>query len=402
MSGYPRCVRAWLLRQVAQRPITSLALSWLATRMVVVVEVIAFRENVIGDVRLYSLWSVLLSNGRFPVGDPFWQYPPGAGAVFVAARLIGPDPVSGFVLLALVTDAAILVMLIASCRARSGPWFGPWTWVIGGLAIGPVLLARFDLFPAALAVAAILLVRHPGASGVAAGLGALLKVWPILMIACVPRRHLPRALMAAVIVVGIGLLAAQAWAPGSASFLGEQGARGLQVESVGALPYLLAGAVGFEQDIVLRYGAFEVVMPGVELVGVSISVAGVALIASIGGLRLLGRLEATPAGDVAVALVLLSVATSRVLSPQYAVWIVAVAAAAACDVNSRLRRPTLLLLAMAAVTQVVYPWAYGSLLETAAYAVVLQVVRVSLLLVATAVTVVAVIAPTRDRQAALP
>jgi hypothetical protein len=366
--------------------------------VIVVVEVMAFRDNVIGDVRLYSLWSVLLSSGRFPEGDPFWQYPPGAGAVFLAARIIGPDPVSGFVLLALMADAAILVMLVAACRSRPGTWFGPWTWVIGGLAIGPVLLARFDLFPAALAVAAILLVRHPGASGAAAGVGALLKVWPILMIACIPRRQLPRALIAAVIVVGVGLVAAQAWASGSASFLGEQGARGLQVESVGALPYLLAGAVGFEQEIVLRFGAFEVVMPGVELVGISITVVGVALIASIGILRLLGRLEGAPAGDVALALVLVSIATSRVLSPQYAVWIIAVAAAATCDIGSRLRRPTLLLLAMAAVTQVVYPWAYGSLLEAQAYAVTLQLARVALLLVATAMTIAAVIVPAGDQR----
>lgn len=370
------------------------------TRLIVLLEVVVFRENVIGDVRLYSLWSVLLSNGRFPVGDPFWQYPPGAGVLFVAARLIGPDPVSGFVLLALVTDAAILVMLIIACRGRSGLWFGPWSWVIGGLAIGPVLLARFDLFPAALAVAAILLVRRPAASGAAAGIGALLKVWPILMIACMPRRHLPRALMAAIIVIGVGLLAAQAWASGSVSFLGEQGARGLQIESVGALPYLLAGAVGFEQEIVLRYGAFEVVMPGVDLVGVTITVVGIGLIASIGILRLVGRLEATPAGDVALALVLLSVASSRVLSPQYSIWVIAVAAAATCDIGSRLRRPTLLLIAMAGITQIVYPWAYGSLLETQGYAVFLQLTRVALLLTATVVTMVAVVAPPQAQQPA--
>lgn len=391
---------AWLRRQVAQQPVASLAIAWLVTRMIVVVEVVVFQENVIGDVRLYSLWSVLLSNGQFPVGDPFWQYPPGAGVLFIAARLIGPDPVSGFVLLALIADAAILVMLIAACRIRTGPWFGPWSWVIGGLAIGPVLLARFDLFPAALAVAAILLVRRPAASGVAAGFGALLKVWPILMIACIPRRNLPRALMAAIITVGVGLLAAQAWASGSVSFLGGQGARGLQVESVGAVPYLLAGAVGFEQEIVLRYGAFEVVMPGVDLVGVAITLVGISLMASIGILRLVGRLEAAPAGDVALALVLLSVSSSRVLSPQYAIWIIAVAAAATCDIDSRLRRPALLLIIMAGITQVVYPWAYGSLLETQGPAVFLQLTRVALLLIATVVTMRAVIAPQREQQPA--
>jgi hypothetical protein len=42
---------------------------------------------------------------------------------------------------------------------------------------------------------------------------------------------------------------------------------------------------------------------------------------------------------------------------------------------------------MSAITSVIFPWAYGSLMETAPYAVVLQVIRIVLLVGCTVVAV---------------
>ena len=385
--------------QSIRRSLVLITLVWAATRAVLLAATFGLAEYFLPDVYLYSTWTILLSERQFPVGDAFWQYPPGAGVLFALAGVAGPDPIIGFVLLAVIADAAILALLVAASlrvhRDRYSPasLWGPWAWVIGGAAIGPIMLARFDLFPTLFAVAALLLVPKPWLSGMAAGIGALLKVWPALILLALPRRNLWRGIIAAVAVTALGTLLISAWADGGVSFLGEQGERGLQIESVGAAPFVIAGAFGAPQQVVLRYGAFEIVMPGAIMIGLAITAIGLGLIGVIALQRLRGRLECVAPGDIALALVLVSVATSRVFSPQYSVWIVGVAAAASVDPRSRLRRVTILLIAMSALTAVLFPWLYGSLLETNWYAVIVQIVRLGLLLVCTATAVTVVLAP---------
>jgi hypothetical protein len=371
---------------------------WFATRALILLQVLIWADNFLPDVRLYSTWTILLADRQFPVGDAYWQYPPGAGVLFALSRFAGPDPVFGFVVLAFLADLALLLLLMNTGRGQGGNrrFSGAWAWVIGGLAVGPVLVARFDIFPTVFAVAAVLLATKPVRSGVMAAIGALLKVWPILMLAVVSRRQLPKAVVAAIATAVIGVLAINAWASGGISFLGEQSERGLQIESVGALPYMIAGALGFEQNVVLRYGAYEFVMPGVGLIGLVITAIGLLLFATIAVLRLAGRLEQTPPGDIALALILIAVASSRVFSPQYDIWIVGLGAACIADPRTRLRTVVIALIVMSAVTSVIFPWAYGSLMETTHYAVALQVIRIVLLVTCTVIAVKSVIF-TRDR-----
>lgn len=371
---------------------------WFATRALILLQLLIWADNFLPDVRLYSTWTILLADRQFPVGDAYWQYPPGAGVLFALSRFAGPDPVFGFVVLAFLADLALLLLLINAGRTQAGErrFSGAWAWVIGGLAVGPVLVARFDIFPTVFAVAAVLFATKPVRSGVMAAIGALLKVWPILMLAVVSRRQLPKAALAALATGLVGVLAINAWASGGISFLGEQSERGLQIESVGALPYMIAGALGFEQNVVLRYGAYEFVMSGVGLIGLAITVIGLLLFATIAVLRLTGRLEQVPPGDIALALILIAVATSRVFSPQYDIWIVGLGAACIADPRTRLRRVVIALIVMSAVTSIIFPWAYGSLMETTHYAVALQVIRIVLLVACTVIAVKSVVV-TRSR-----
>lgn len=375
-------------------------IGWFATRALILVQVLIWADNFLPDVRLYSTWTILLADRQFPVGDAYWQYPPGAGVLFALSRFAGPDPVFGFVVLAFLADLALLLLLMNAGRRQAGErrFSGAWAWVIGGLAVGPVLVARFDIFPTVFAVAAVLFATKPVRSGVMAAIGALLKVWPILMLAVISRRQLPKAVLAALATGLVGVLAINAWASGGISFLGEQSERGLQIESVGALPYMIAGALGFEQNVVLRYGAYEFVMAGVGMIGLAITVIGLLLFATIAVLRLAGRLEQVPPGDIALALILIAVATSRVFSPQYDIWIVGLGAACLADPRTRLRRVVIALIVMSAVTSIIFPWAYGSLMETTHYAVALQVIRIVLLVGCTVIAVKSVVL-TRTRVA---
>ena len=369
--------------------VPAVIVGWFATRALILLQLLIWADNFLPDVRLYATWTILLSDRQFPVGDAYWQYPPGAGVLFAMSRYAGPDAVFGFVVLAFLADLALLALLMNTGRKDFGVgrFNGAWAWVIGGLAVGPVLVARFDIFPTVFAVAAVLLATKPVRSGVMAAIGALLKLWPILMLAVISRRQLPKAVIAAIVTAMVGVLAINAWASGGISFLGEQSERGLQIESVGALPYMIAGALGFEQNVVLRYGAYEFVMSGVGLIGLAITAIGLLLFALIAILRLAGRLEQTPPGDIALALILIAVASSRVFSPQYDIWIVGLGAACLADPRTRLRKVVIALIVMSAITSVIFPWAYGSLMETAPYAVVLQVIRIVLLVGCTVVAV---------------
>lgn len=374
-------------------------LAWAATRaalLAMILGVVPYPDGplVINDVLLYSEWSELLVTGRFPIGDDMWQYPPGAGAVFAVAALIGTSPVVGFFILALLADAAILAMLIMAGRSRGTSDTNPtwdlrpaWAWVIAAVLIGPVFLARFDLLPTAAAVAALVAITGPIArprlSGAAAAIGTLLKVWPGLTLLALPRRSLVCG-ATGFVVTAIGILiAVSLWATGGVSFVGEQQSRGLQVESVAAWPFLVAMGLGVDIPLEFRFGAMEIDLPITITIGSVVTVVGLLAIAGLAVGRLLGMLEDIPGADVVLSALLISMVTSRVLSPQYGVWIAGVAAVVLIDRRTRLRPVVALLAISLLATQVIYPYGYGSLLTGQWWALGVHTIRIGALLAAT-------------------
>jgi hypothetical protein len=371
---------------LVRNPLVTVA-TWVMTRALMLgalAGIVTYPDgpSILNDVKLYAEWSELLASGRFPIGDEMWQYPPGAGVVFAIADFIPPNPLVGMIVLLVLADLAIMLVLLLVGR-RHGRWQPAWVWVISGVLIGPIMLARFDVIPTVFAVLAVLWASKPYLSGAASSIGTLLKLWPGLMLLVLPRRSLIRGgigfVAAALVVMG----AISVWSSGAVSFLGGQRDRGLQVESVGALPYLVMNVFGGHVNTVFRFGSREIDMPGANTVGLVISVGGLLLIAALAVLRLMGRLEDLPAGDVALTALLVSVATSRVLSPQYAVWVAGVAAIALMDPATRLRRSMWLLVPTAVAAQLIYPWAYDGMLHGDWFAVTLQTARVVTLVGAT-------------------
>ena len=182
----------------------------------------------------------------------------------------------------------------------------------------------------------------------------------------------------------------------SLSFLANQQARGLQVESVGALPYEVASLLGAEVAFGLKYGSIQVLMGGAEAVGLALTVVGLALLALLAWRRLTGRLEHVAPGDMAVTVMLVSVATSRVYSPQFNVWLVGLAAVALLDPRSRLRVVVALIVVVSLLTQVVYPWSATQLVTAEPGAIIAQGLRIAALLAALVLALRAVLsrAPT--------
>ena len=334
------------------------------------------------DIHLYWTWAEVLLSGHYPLADPMWQYPPLAGFVFVLGTKAVIDPMLSFMILALAADATIFAMLYRRAR-RTDSLAGPWTYVLAGLAVGPVLLTRFDLFPTLFAVAALLTLSKPIRSGALLAVGALLKVWPAFLIVAYRRRALPRAIagFAAVAIVGTMLLVS--WGPHAGSFLSEQGQRGIQIESVGAAPFVLANFFGYQLETIFRYGSLEIDASGAGLIGSILTLAGFVAIGYLAYRRLRGRLEHVQGADIALVIVLVSISTSRVFSPQYMVWVAGIAAVCMLSRETIMKPIVYLTIAVSVLGQLVYPANYGSMMEGSFWGVTWQLARIGLLVLAT-------------------
>jgi hypothetical protein len=366
---------------------------WLALRLAlvgIIVGLIPWPEQV-NDLTIYADWvAESLRYGQFPT-DQMWQYPPLAGPVFLLGAWLPGDRL-GFVTLFLGFDAAIMAMLTSQARrtARRG---GTRLWALLPLVVGPLLLARFDVVPTAFAVAAVLMAARPVASGALAAAGAWVKVWPLLVLTALRRRDLPRgvagALAASAVIAGVLVVTSE----DPLSFLGGQRDRGLQIESLAAWPFLIARLFGAPVEVVYRYGAHEVDASGVDMVARSVIVLTLLLLGVVAVQRLRGALDAVSGADVALATVLFTVATSRVFSGQYFIWLLALAAVTLGDPASRMRRTTVLLIAAGLATHLVYPWLYSALLDGNPVAVAVQTVRVGLTAAATVCALAVLLRP---------
>lgn len=375
-------------------------LAWLATRALATASVGAL-PRVLDDVDIYRGWLGSLTTGVFPMDDSKWQYPPGVGPLLVAPDWLPvPYPVS-FAALCLAFDLAIMVALLVAHARRPRPsTFGLWLWAAAGLLIGPLLVTRFDVVPAFFAVAAVLLVARPAWSGAAAAAGFLLKLWPALMLLALPRTRTMRATLV-FLVVTLALLALISIPfDGALSFLGNQRSRGLQVESTGALPYWLFALVGGRIATGLDYGSMQIDMAGAEIVGTVVTVAGLVVLFVIGWWRMTGRLDRVSAGDTALALVLVMVVGSRVYSPQYNIWVLAIAATATIGAQSRVRGVAWILVGVSICSQVVYPLFPTNFTDGEAWIVLVQALRIGGLLAATVLAVRVLAQPALSAQRA--
>ncbi|MFH0244726.1 glycosyltransferase 87 family protein [Streptomyces sp. HK10] len=373
-----------------------LVAAWAATRTVVllcVFKVITVPgPDVTSDVSvIYQGWYRVLSTGVFPPDDVTWQYPPAAAlAILSPALLPFLEYPAAFYVLACAADAAAFALLLYASRrgGRREPGrgrAGVWVWVAGVPLLGPTVYARYDLMVTAVAVAALLaLSRSPRTAGALAAFGALLKVWPALLLVGTPRGRVTRAVWGSAVAAALVLTAAFAAAmPGALDFLTHQRDRGTEVESVGALVFHVARHFGWEGRVLLNYGSVEFLGPYVDLV----STAALLCTAAAFGWLLRWRLRAvewtaSTAADAAFAAVLLFTVTSRVISPQYMVWLVGLAAVCVTLRTGRQGLPALLVVVAAGVTLLEFPLNFGSVVASDALGITLLVVRNGLLVAA--------------------
>jgi len=370
-----------------RRSLAGLLGTWGLTRLLLllfVFKVIVFPgPDVTTDVSvIYQGWYETLRHGSFPLGDVTWQYPPAAALAILSPGLLGLLAYTqAFFVLAFLADLVVLLLLLYAGLRPGKTLRGAWVWVVGLPLLGPTAYARYDVMVTAVAVAGLLAgARHPRVMGVLVGFGAMLKVWPALLLLGARKRG--AWAWAAATVAALAVLFAVTM-PGAFAFLTFQRSRGTEVESLGSLVFHIARQFGWDGQVLLNYGSVEFLGPYVGLVSsAALFLTGVAF-----GWLLLWRLMATrflpnTLADAAFVAVLMFTATSRVISPQYMVWLVGTAAVCMCFRSSRMGLPAGLVLAAAFVTVLEFPIWFAHVVMSDTLGVTLLVVRNGLLVIA--------------------
>ena len=345
---------------------------WVATRALMVVQVGYWNHAGANyqDAGQYQQWSEQLSSMHvMPIGES-WQYPPGAAFLILAPRLavslLGVPYPSTFVVSMLLLDLAGLALMALLAR-RTGRNVGVWVWLLAIPVMQSYPILHFDLVPTVLAIAALIVIhRRPNWFGALAGLGAAIKVWPvILLFGEWDRRRLLRstAITAGVIALAFGLAAI--FFGSQSAFFDNQDMRGLEVEAVGGIPWYARETVtGKPPPTVARDGTQEIASGAADAVGTALKWLGllVLLAAALWWLareRAIrrGRLdlaEAAVSRDFIFAIVLLEIVVSRVLSPQYMIWLAGLSAVILTAGTRRMARPAWLAIGAVVITAGLY------------------------------------------------
>lgn len=366
--------------------------AWAASRLTAFVVSLVWLRDSTGwvDLGVYSGWSRAVASGRTP---PFRldEYPPLARTFLLPFGLASSEVTftALFVVAMAVADLCVLRVVMATAH-RSGSWAGAWTWATAPSLLGPVLWTRFDLLPALLAVTAF--TRSTGGRrGSWLAAGAAVKLWPVILLPALLRDH-RRARVAKAFTLALPVLVAVPWLlvrgdPAGSVTWGLD--RGIQVESTAGSALALLDTLVGGFDVVFRYGAWEVDGPRADVcVRLLPYVAAVVVAAALVLLRRHGAAVARVHGEDAAStlgglLLLLAVlTTSKVLSPQYVVWVLALTCTALCQARLRAVRTTVAtVVLLAGLTHLVYPLTYVSLLELGSPGVPVLVVRNVALLV---------------------
>lgn len=340
-----------------------------------------------GDVYLvYEPWSgcalfggaqCTLSGGSWalPGVTSAWVYPQLALIPMLLAWLFAwaVSYTPAWALVVTLANAAAFAVLIGRGRSK-GRTVAAGFWLAFIAALGPIGMFRLDGFTVPLVLAgALWLIGRPWLGAILLTVAAWMKVWPaaILAAAVIAVRRRLALVGGALAVTGVTittivLLGGAAFALG---FVGDQAGRGLQLEAPVSAVYLWRAVVE-ARDSYVYYDTemltFQVTGPYVDQV---IAIMTPLLALAVGAVAALGALKAWRGASyvrlfppLALALVLALIVVNKVGSPQYIGWIAAPLTVGLVLDRRRWVKPAMLGLAIALLTQLVYPLGYGGLM----------------------------------------
>lgn len=355
-----------------------------------------------GDVVLvYQPWSSAALDGGAVVGiTESWVYPQLALVPMLLAQLLavpftgalGPQTgyLIGWALLVTLCDLlgfAALVGRGGTRRRRMAAWF----WIGALLLLGPIAMYRIDAVTVPVVIAGGLwLAQRPRVGAALLTIGAWVKIWPgaVVVAAIAAGRRSWQVLLSAasVTIVIIGVLLMLGTGGNLLGFLGMQTERGLQIEAVGATPFLwlvLGGAARIEYSYEIL--TFQIAAPGADVVSALLTPLMALVVA---GILILGVVRARGGAawqrllpPLTLALVTGLMVTNKVGSPQFHTWLIPPVILWIVFDRVRSRTAALLVLVLCALTFTIYPLTYDQLLRAEALPVLLLTARNLLLVV---------------------
>jgi hypothetical protein len=336
-----------------------------------------YEREQIKDTRVYEQYGSAISDGQVPYRDFALEYPPGALPVFAVPALGG----AGFDTFArrfeglMAACGLALVAFLAAALAGLGASLGRLAGALGfaalaPLALGSVVLSRFDLWPAALtaaALAALLSGRERLGHGVL-GAAVAVKLYPAVLVpitvAYVWKRQGGReALRCGATFVTVGALIVLPFvllSPGGVwdSFT-RQASRPLQIESLGSA-FLLAAHHLFGLDITMKSGHGSQNLAGSlpDALAFAHTLVQVAVLVAVWFLFARGPADKERLVLACAAAMTAFVALGKVLSPQFLIWLIPFVPLVA---GRRGRAASALLGTAMVLTQLWFPFRYWDL-----------------------------------------
>jgi hypothetical protein len=401
-----------------RRVITALGV-WFVTRAVLYLIATehflrSYGKESVGDVNTYLKWAQdSLYYGQIP-HDTEWQYPPLLAPILVfpewLSHTFGLHYLTGFTAMTFLADCIITAMLLWTA-ARRDTWSGPWYWILGVPLLGPIVYGRYDVFPALCVIVALALLgkglpmimgdgtkgrqlnNRRWVAGILIGFGTAIKIWPGLAIFGMPRSKRGWQAIATVAASVVGTIATLSFFfSGTLSFVKNQGGRGIEIESIWGIPFVLGKRLHLDHVITNRvvYGSYQIVPDGHGLISYAVTATYyVSRLSLVAGFAVMiywwWRKQWRPAvmADATFVATMMMIITQVVISPQYLIWLLAVAGFCLLYKDTTQRRSSMLVLICLPLTQYEFPFAFQDLLHAHIVVTLVVCLRNLLLVLAT-------------------
>jgi hypothetical protein len=335
-----------------------------------------FGGDATGDLQLYERYGdEIVNQGVLPYVEdsPTVQrgieYPPGSLPFLMAPTVVGGLSYSVLFTLGMaVVDALGLLALYVMARRGASAW-GMVVWVLLVPLVGPTLYSRLDLVPAVAVIWALerTQARSWYGAGGFLGFGTVVKLVPGFLLAPLfawsPKRWR--------VVVGFGVVGVLMMMPFIAapkglydSVLGYHLERNIEIGSLWGGLLMLGEKFGLDISLAIEFGAYEVHGGPADLFD---TLSTLLAVVSLGlGTWFAWRLRDRPLADLSLVLLGtmgLLVAVGKVYSAQYAVWLLALGAAATALAGVRARPSVVVLATVPVLTYWFFPVRYIQLVE---------------------------------------
>jgi uncharacterized membrane protein len=294
------------------------------------------------DISIYFADASKLASGLLPYRDFTLEYPPLSLIFFGLPRIITSSDAlytKIFQYEVLVFDIIGLLLIFDIARRLGEPrWKALSIYTLGVLAIGPIIIQTFDIIPAVMTLAAIYLfwLGNHKASWAVLALGTLTMIYPIViapifLLIYFKNRQLKQIRDGVVTFLAVCVITILPFVIlGSGSILNlvsYHSQRGVQIESTYSAIVLALAKLGFTTvGAESSFGSLNIVNPAATVLAkVSPYIMVVSLLIVYWFIYRQvkpGKSQFTRLGAYALLTLATTMATSKVLSPQYFIWLI--------------------------------------------------------------------------------